>query len=109
MDVRYEGATGALIHVCGGDDLTLDEVNKIGELTTETLDTDANVIWGARIDPKMSGRLRVMTIVTGVNSPYILGRSDKKQVSKQAVQIADDLGIDMVDYGTNSKPSRRLY
>ncbi len=109
LDVSYEGATGALIHVCGGDDLTLDEVNKIGEIITETLDTDANVIWGARIDPKMSGRLRVMTIVTGVNSPYILGRSDKKQVSKQAVQIADDLGIDMVDYGTNSKPSRRLY
>ena len=98
LDVSYEGASGALIHVSGGDDLTLDEVNRIGEIITEALDTDANVIWGARIDPHMAGRLRVMTIVTGVTSPYILGRSTHKQSVAKAVQVADDLGIDMVTY-----------
>ena len=98
LDVNYEGATGALIHVSGGEDLLLDEVNKIGEIITEALDTDANVIWGARIDPNMSGRLRVMTIVTGVNSPYILGRTNYKQATARAVEVADDLGIDMVTY-----------
>jgi cell division protein FtsZ len=98
LDVSYEGATGALIHVSGGDDLLLDEVNRIGEIITESLDTDANVIWGARIDPKMAGRLRVMTIVTGVSSPYILGRTSNKQATAKAVQVADDLGIDMVTY-----------
>jgi cell division protein FtsZ len=107
LDVSYEGATGALIHVSGGEDLTLDEVNRIGEIITETLDADANVIWGARIDPKMSGRLRVMTIVTGVSSPYILGRSNHKEVTRQAVQVADDLGIDMVGY--DNRPSHRSY
>ena len=98
LDVSYEGASGALIHVSGGDDLLLDEVNRIGEIITESLDTDANVIWGARIDPKMAGRLRVMTIVTGVSSPYILGRSSQRQTAAKAVQVADDLGIDMVTY-----------
>lgn len=108
LDVSYEGATGALIHVSGGDDLTLEEVNKIGEIITEALDADANVIWGARIDPKMTGRVRVMTIVTGVNSPYILGRSTaKKMPSQKAQQFGEELGIDMV--GVNySKPSKRL-
>jgi cell division protein FtsZ len=107
LDVNYDGASGALIHVSGGEDLTLDEVNRIGEIITETLDAEANVIWGARIDPNMSGRLRVMTIVTGVTSPYILGRSDGKQISKQAVQVADDLGIDMVSY--QNEPGDRSY
>jgi len=105
LDVSYEGATGALIHVSGGEDLTLEEVNKIGEIITETLDPDANVIWGARIDPKMSGRVRVMTIVTGVNSPYVLGRSQSKRIPQKALQVSEELGIDMVGY---SKPSKKL-
>ncbi len=108
LDVSYDGASGALIHVSGGEDLTLEEVNRIGEIITEALDTDANVIWGARIDGNMAGRLRVMTIVTGVTSPYILGRSSQTQVAaKEAVQVADDLGIDMV--GFESQPARRSY
>ncbi len=96
LDVSYEGATGALIHVTGGSDLTLDEVSKAAEVVTESLDADANVIWGARIDENMTGKLRIMTIITGVNSPYVLGRIDKKRASAQAVQVSQELGIDMV-------------
>ncbi len=69
LDINYEGATGALIHVSGGTDMTLDEINKVGELITESLDQDANVIWGARVSEDMKGRLTVMTIMTGVKSP----------------------------------------
>src|SRR3989338_5861481 len=66
LDVSYEGAIGALIHITGGEAMTLDQVARAGEIVTEALDPDANVIWGARIDPKMNGRLRIMTIITGV-------------------------------------------
>jgi len=96
LDVNYDGAKGALIHISGGDDLTLDEVSKVGELVTEALDADANVIWGARIDPGMNGKLRVMTIITGVNSPYILGRSDSR-VSASTPHLREEFGIDMID------------
>jgi len=96
LDVNYEGATGALIHVTGGDDLTLDEVNKIGEVVTAALDADANVIWGARIDEKMSGKLRVMTIITGVQSPYILGKIDEKASALRTQRMGSELGIDIV-------------
>ncbi len=97
LDVSYEGASGALIHVTGGSDLTLDEVSKAGDLITEALDADANVIWGARISNDMSGKLRVMTIVTGVNSPYILGKSDlNKQFNTQAMEMSQELGIDLI-------------
>jgi hypothetical protein len=55
----------------------------------------------------MAGRLRIMTIITGVTSPYILGKSSHTEVTKQAVQVADDLGIDMVGY--ENTPARKSY
>ncbi|MBS3159253.1 cell division protein FtsZ [Candidatus Woesearchaeota archaeon] len=100
LDVSYAGATGALIHVCGGPDLTLDEVNKVGELVTESLDDEANCIWGARIDEEMKGRIRVMTIVTGVQSPFILGKTidtgGKRSGTERARRLSNDLGIDFL-------------
>ena len=96
LDVSFEGATGALIHVSGGNDLTLDEVSKVGELITENLDQDSNVIWGARISDDMSNKIRVMTIVTGVNSPYILGKVDHSKPSVETLKVSSELGIDIV-------------
>lgn len=75
LDVDYRGATGALVHITGGNDLTLGEANKIGELATTYLKSDANVIWGARIDPEYDGKVQVMIIMTGVQSPDIIGPS----------------------------------
>ncbi|CAB3287566.1 Cell division protein FtsZ 2 [Methanocaldococcus lauensis] len=77
LDVDYRGAKGALIHITGGPDLTLKEANDIGEGITKELDPDANVIWGARIDPEMEGCIRVMAIITGVKSPNIIGKDTK--------------------------------
>jgi cell division protein FtsZ len=96
LDISYKGATGALIHIAGGPDMTLDEINKVGELVTESLDPDANVIWGARVDDALKGKLTVMTIITGVKSPWILGKIDYTRPSPQAVQISEELGIDVV-------------
>jgi cell division protein FtsZ len=96
LDISYEGATGALIHVTGGPDMTLDEVSRIGEVVTESLDDDANVIWGARVDDNMKGRLTVMTIITGVNSPWILGKVDHSKPTAQAKQMSKELGIEII-------------
>ena len=94
LEVSYTGATGALIHITGGQDLTLDEVSQAGEMITEALDSDANVIWGARIADDMKGKLRIMAIVTGVQSPYILGKvSSSQRVQKQSV-MSRELGVD---------------
>jgi cell division protein FtsZ len=96
LEVSYEGATGALIHVQGGQDLTLDEVSQAGEMITEALDSDANVIWGARISNDMKGKLRIMAIITGVNSPYILGKKSRKGANAAMNQTSRDLGVDFV-------------
>ncbi len=97
LDVDYQGATGALIHISGGSDLTLDEVSQIGELVTASLDADANVIWGARIDNDMQGKLRIMTIVTGVNSPYVLGKVNTNMPSPESVAMNKELGIELIN------------
>ncbi len=96
LDISYQGATGAIIHVHGGPDLTLDEINRVGELVTEAMDPDANVIWGARVSDDMKGKLTVMTIITGVNSPWILGKSTYGQPSPRTVQMSEELGIEML-------------
>jgi cell division protein FtsZ len=74
LDVDYHGGSGALIHITGGTDLRLDEVSLIGEYVCKQLDPDAQVIWGARIDPTFRNKMKVITIVTGVKSPYIMGK-----------------------------------
>ena len=96
LDISYKGATGALIHISGGPDLTLDDINRVGELVTESLDDDANVIWGARVSEEMKGKLAVMTIITGVESPWILGKQDYSKPSTQAQEIGQELGIEII-------------
>ncbi len=94
LDISYKGATGALLHVWGGPDLTLDEINRVGELVTESMDDDANVIWGARVTEDMKGKLMVMTIITGVKSPWILGKPDSREVSTTRANLNSELGIE---------------
>ena len=98
LDINYEGATGALIHVIGGPDLTLEEINRAGELVTNSMDDDANCIWGARVQDDMKGKLTVMTIMTGVKSPWILGKAREVAREKEAQQvIEDELGIEIIN------------
>jgi cell division protein FtsZ len=98
LDISYEGASGALIHIEGGPDMTLDEVSRAGELVTSQMDSDANVIWGARINKDMEGKIMIMTIMTGVHSPYITGKTGSLQsqsIEKNKSFLAHDLGIDL--------------
>ncbi len=97
LDISYKGATGALLHIIGGPDMTLEEINTIGELVTDSLDDDANVIWGARIDDEMKGKLTVMTIITGVKSPWIVGKVDHTKPSLETIGLMnDELGIEVL-------------
>jgi cell division protein FtsZ len=86
LDVDYRGATGALVHIIGGEDLTLAEANHIGDMATSYLREDANVIWGARISPEYNGKVEVMVIMTGVHSPDIVGPGDDITVPQRDIR-----------------------
>ena len=84
LDVDCRGATGCLLHMTGGPDLTLKEAATIAETLTDELDPGANVIWGARIRPDFQGKVRLMAIITGVRSAQVFGPKDgtDKMVSR---------------------------
>ena len=91
----YRGATGALIHITCGPDFKLEEFAGVGELVTENISPDAQVIIGARINKEFANKVRVITIMTGVKSPYILGRNaEEKMVTKSTKPQMSDLGIE---------------
>jgi len=86
LNVDYDGTTGIMIYIIGGDDVTLGEVNQIAAKLSEMSAPNANVIWGARIDPEYNGRVEVIAIFTGVKSPQMLAGAKKRDEG-------EDLGI----------------
>ncbi len=62
-----------MVHISGGTDLTLGEAEEITRSITYELDPRANVIWGARVNKEFDGKVRVMAIMTGVQSAQVLG------------------------------------
>ncbi len=64
-NVKIDGATGIIINVTGGSDLSLYEVNEASTLITEAASEDAEIIFGAVIDPNIIDEVRVTVIATG--------------------------------------------
>ncbi|MFA5953021.1 MAG: cell division protein FtsZ [Candidatus Pacearchaeota archaeon] len=96
LDVDYKGATGALIHITCGPDLKLEEFDVIGRTVSENLNAEANVIIGARISKDFIGKIRVITIMTGVKSPYVMGRDFEQERGPVMNRELSDLGIDII-------------
>lgn len=69
-DVSITGATGILINITGGPDLTLFEVNEASTLIQEAAHEDANIIFGSVIDPSIGDELRITVIATGFDAQY---------------------------------------
>jgi cell division protein FtsZ len=87
LDIDYRGATGSLIHITGGSDLTLTDAEDVATSLTYELDPHADVIWGARVRNEMEGKIRVLAIMTGVQTGKILGnRVSYKQVIEDEVR-----------------------
>jgi cell division protein FtsZ len=64
-DVSIDGATGILINITGGPDLTLHEVNEASSLIQQAAHEDANIIFGSVIDPNVTDEVRITVIATG--------------------------------------------
>ncbi len=71
LDISDISATfGVLIHIMGGEDMTLGEVAALGERIVDKLPNIERVIWGASVDNSLTGRVRI-TVLTGIKSPLI--------------------------------------
>ncbi|MCX9084710.1 MAG: cell division protein FtsZ [Candidatus Methanoperedens sp.] len=79
LDVtNFADCYGVLIHIVGGEDLTLEEVAVTGELIMDKVPNTKRIIWGAKVDNSLTGKVRVMAVLTGVDSPFISGAMQEK-------------------------------
>lgn len=77
LESSIEGASGVVLNVTGGQDMTLHEVNEAAAVIYEVVDPNANIIFGAVIDDKLQGELRITVIATGFNGLPPRSRSEK--------------------------------
>src|SRR3989338_75059 len=96
LDVDVSNATGALVNIIGGSDMSLDECKTIIEEVGNRLSPDAKLIWGAQISQDMDKSIRVLLIVTGVKSAQILGHGDTLESMKHR-EIEEELGIEFFE------------
>jgi len=67
-DVSMKGARGVLINITGGPDMTLFEVDEAANRIREEVDPEANIIFGSTFDDKLSGRMRISVVATGIEA-----------------------------------------
>ena len=80
LEVDITDATGALVNVSGGGDMTVTEAEKVAAEIHKRINPQARIIWGAQIDPALEHTIRVMLVVTGVKSKQILGPGTSRRV-----------------------------
>jgi len=103
LDVTIDGARAVLINIIGGPDLTMSEVDETAMVIKNTVDPEAEIIFGAVIDEKMMDQIKITLIATRFNEKrrvvYFLKKEEKKEISNSNLdeKIKDDLSKDYVD------------
>ncbi|OGP85903.1 MAG: cell division protein FtsZ [Deltaproteobacteria bacterium RBG_16_54_11] len=93
-DISIHGAKGILLNITGGPDLTLNEINEASTLIQKETYEEANIIFGAVIDKRMNGEIRVTVIATG------LGAEEEKQERKRRLQVVPEGSEENMDIPT---------
>ena len=72
--IDIKDARGALIRVVGGPDMNIEEAAEAAEIITGKMRPEARLIWGCSVDKEMMGKVKILLIVTGARSQYVLLR-----------------------------------
>ena len=96
ISVDINGATGALINVVGGQDITVREAQQIVEIVSSKISPEAKIIWGAQVDKSIGDGVRTVLVLTGVKSSQILG-PEKPYTKQQKKDMEKFLGVEFVE------------
>lgn len=77
LEVSIDGARGILFNVIGGLDMSMHEINTVAETITTAADAEANIIFGATINPDLEGEIIVTVVATGFDDSYFATRDAK--------------------------------
>jgi len=83
LEVDISSATGVLVHVIGGPEMTVSEAQTIVEEVHKRVGDKARIIWGAAIDPDFEGKINVMIVATGVKSKQIMGKITEEELRER--------------------------
>jgi cell division protein FtsZ len=102
LEVSIDGARGILFNVIGGDDMSMHEINTVAESITNSADKDANIIFGATINPELEGEIIVTVVATGFEESYFTKQQPQTALlTDHSVEEADELATDSqpIDHG----------
>ena len=91
LEVSIDGARGILFNVIGGNDLSMHEINAAAEAITSAADPDANIIFGATIDDKLSGEIIITVVATGFDAAYFGNRRSAEEVAATPTAVSPEL------------------
>jgi cell division protein FtsZ len=85
LEVSIDGARGILFNVIGGNDIAMHEINTAAETITAAADPDANIIFGATINPELEGEIIITVVATGFDATYFASRTTAPALAAQTV------------------------
>ncbi len=98
VEADISQARNCLIRVIGGQNMTVSEAERAMSEIQKRIDKDARIIWGASIDKSYGDKIKVLILLTGVKSPYMIsGRNDARRLGKMMGGYVDDIGIDIIN------------
>lgn len=93
LEVSIDGARGILFNIIGGNDLSMHEINTAAEAITNAADDDANIIFGATINPDIEGEIIITVVATGFDASYF-APTRQAAVSLQGAAVSEKTSIE---------------
>lgn len=90
LDESIEGATGVLFNITGGPDLTMKEVDKAASIISSMVSKDANIIFGATVDPDYEEKIKITVIATGFDSRSAIKAKLAEMVEEAKTEVEED-------------------
>lgn len=101
LETSIEGAKSVLLNITGGSDIGIFEVNEAADLIRQSVDSDANIIFGAGIDESLGDAIKITVIATGFDEPnnekkFKINKENKDSASKESSNTyTDDSSSDL--------------
>ncbi len=111
LEVSIDGARGILFNVIGGLDMTMHEINAAAEAITAAADPEANIIFGATINPDIDGEIIITVVATGFDEAYnhrqknaiTSANQDDEEIDPDAAKLAADVDSETFTKNTDLK------
>lgn len=107
LEVSIDGARGILFNIIGGNDLSMHEINTAAETITSAADGDANIIFGATINPDIEGEVIITVVATGFDSSYYAPAAQQQVAAPVAAtpMVSEDLSSINTDLTEQDHPA----